>query len=132
MEKPFVAKRKIDEFVELVAFSTVIRFYPTAAAKYANVPVEQAFHLLINHAQAEELKLVWEIRCPYYNCHHTIDIRNDKRIVENEIMCPRCGQEFEISEEDIFPAFEINQNFKRYLREEKKTPNRLKLRLAMQ
>lgn len=106
---------KVTEFVKMAAIAPVAGFYPTAVAKHANASVGIVFPFLIDFTKSGELNLVWELRCPDFDCHHEIDIVDLS--IGNEVDCPKCGFEFFIKETDFFPRFDIDQDYKGYIRQ---------------
>lgn len=123
-------KRKISQFVDTVAFSRIKQFYPSAAAKYAQVPLNVAFEALLRLVIDGELNLKWELRCPNYHCVRRIALSNDQTKAYNSVSCPYCGTEFEAMPSDCFPVFEATEQFKADIYEEKKTNLRPYLQLS--
>lgn len=123
-------KRKISQFVDTVAFSRVKQFYPSAAAKYAQVPLNVAFEALLQLVIDGELIIKWELRCPNDTCIRRIELSNDKAKADSSVFCPYCGIEFDASPGDYFPVFEVTDQFKADIYEEKKTNIRPYLQLA--
>jgi hypothetical protein len=120
-----LVKRKVNEFVDIVAASAVNAFYPTAVAKYAKTSVENVFKYLLSFTQSGELELKWELRCPDFLCGNTLDVTNKQVNNEDIVSCPKCGIEFEVSAHDFFPVFVITEEMKRIVREEKLKKNRI-------
>lgn len=130
MQSKLKAKRKVREFVDSVALSIVKAFYPSAAAKYANIPLDEAFTYLLEMVDNDELILKWELRCPNFSCVHTIDFY-DTRLLLGEILCPKCGEEFDVTPNDYYPVFELQPELRDIIRQEKKTKNRPYLQLQV-
>ncbi|MCT1901871.1 hypothetical protein [Oceanobacillus sojae] len=125
MVAQYEIRDKVLEYIEMLAMSPVKSFYPTAVAKYVNTPVKDIFPHLIDLVKVDELYLKWEVRCPGFDCHQTIgEVDLNQQLEREELSCPRCGTEFELSEKDIFPRFDFNPSYKEYIRRknaEKKT-----------
>ncbi|MBY6272745.1 MAG: hypothetical protein CW346_11110 [Bacillaceae bacterium] len=113
-------KRKVNEFVECAAASYIKGFYPTAAAKYAETSVEEVFKYLVDLTKTGELELKWELRCPDFTCGKIIDVSIDRNEALNDtILCPKCGKEFDVNIRDFYPVFMITNQFKEIIREER-------------
>lgn len=115
----WIEKRKIEKFIETIAFSAIKRFYPTAVAKHTGKTVDEVFQLLLEMCESGELVLVWEVRCPSYNCARTLETFTTKEKPPVECFCPICG-DIEIDSSNIFPAFELAEEFRNCIREESK------------
>lgn len=123
MEQTWVILRRINKYLETISLSPIKRFYPSAVAKYADVPLDTAFRHLIELVDQGELKLVWELRCPEYFCLRTLNTFEASKSDLDMAFCPKCGKDFEVMPEDFVPSFEINPYFRDYVRQEKKTSN---------
>lgn len=91
---------------------------------------EDTFNYLLDLVESGELRIVWEVKCnsEQFVCARKIDeAESEKLLLNKEVCCDICGHEFTVSVNDIFPAFEISSEYRRIVREEKKTPNRLKI-----
>lgn len=119
MQPQWKIEREIEKYIEAVAFSAIKRFYPTAVSQRARIPLSVAFDYLLDMAEKGALKLVWELRCPDYNCSRTIDVKSSKTEFKDGVRCV-CGNYFEVSSSEFYPAFEINEEYREYIREEKK------------
>lgn len=115
----FEIRDKVTEFVNLSANASIKGFYPTAVAKFAKTTVPDIFPYLIDYTKTGELYLYWELRCPNFYCHQSIDFNHLD--VYSEVECPKCGTEFILNEKDFFPTFIINQSYKEYVRSKSKT-----------
>ncbi|GAA0428929.1 hypothetical protein GCM10008983_01560 [Lentibacillus halophilus] len=116
MVAQFEIRDKVLEFVQMATLSPVKGFYPTSAAKYVNTSVQTVFPYLIDLVKTEELILVWELRCPNFDCNKTInDSKFESISIDDEMECPKCGYEFEVSNKDFFPRFDISSSYKEYL-----------------
>lgn len=131
-------KKQIDEFVELLAVSSVQQFYPTSIPKYASdVSLEVAFDYLLKLCETGELQLLWEAKCPGGNvefCLRRLDITCDyQKLLNNEYICDICGREIRLDKNHIFPVFKISDDYREYLRQEfkKKTESSGRLRLKI-
>ncbi|MBU5342265.1 hypothetical protein NST17_06980 [Caldifermentibacillus hisashii] len=114
----FEIRDKVSEFVYKSAMAPVKGFYPTAVAKFAKTSVSNVFPYLIDYTKSGELALLWELRCPDFNCHQTIDFNHLN--INDEVECPKCGMNFIISERDFFLRFDFNQSYKDYIRKKSK------------
>lgn len=116
MTSKYELRAKIDDFLEFLSLNRVDRFYPTALSKHLNITPSEAFNFLLERAgEGDQLTLIWEARCP--ECSRTLDITNGKVFSEYDCFC---GEEVEITQEDLFPVFKINNDFKEFVRDELK------------
>jgi len=113
-------KRKFNSYIDTIAFSAVKRFYPTAVAKHTGIQVDETFQLLLELCASGQLKLVWEVRCPKHDCARTLTTLNSKENPPLECYCQKCGEDIEIDNDNIFPAFEVTEEFRNYVRQESK------------
>jgi hypothetical protein len=106
-------RRELNKFLELLAFSAVKKFYPTAALKYAGVSsLENVYDFLLDCVESGELKIAWEVRCSNEDmlCARNIVVVKDKNSVLNtEVTCDICGKEFSVTPLDLYPFFEITK-----------------------
>nr|WP_289038305.1 hypothetical protein [uncultured Allobacillus sp.] len=116
MKEDFLLRNKVNEFIKTVALGQVKAFYPSAVAKYTKTSSNQVFPKLINSAQNEEIELLWEVRCPDFECGNIVDVSKEKNFDHN-LICDKCGNEFKTMELDFFPRFVINPYYKEALRE---------------
>ncbi|MBP1896894.1 hypothetical protein [Paenibacillus lactis] len=126
-------KRELNNFLDLLAFSTVERFYPTSAMNYTHVTsLEDTFDYFLDLVESGELSIVWEVKCTTdkFICARKIKDAHSKEVLLNkDVTCDICGHEFTVSANDLFPAFEITPDFRQIVREDKKkTSNRLKIK----
>lgn len=112
-------KEKIDDAVRVIAYSAVKYFYPTAITKATNTPLPDAFEYLLTLVQSGVLNIKWEIRCPNLDCLQTIKtVDSLDEIIEEYIECG-CGKEVLLTRDIVFPIFEINPDYKEYVKKNK-------------
>jgi hypothetical protein len=115
------SKREINEVVETIAFSKVQRFYPTIVNKVTDIPLEKTFDYLLTLVQDGELNLKWEIKCPHYDCLNTLlKVENIDDYLGKTIECEDCYREILIKRSIVFPTFEVNDEYREYIRDNKK------------
>lgn len=118
MSLGFKAKKKIDQYIELLALNKVSRFYPSAVSQHASIGPSEAFNYLLERSgEGKEIRLRWELQCPNPDCIKTIDIV-DEKFWGASIECPRCNTEFELQITDFIPVFVINEDYRSYLKAE--------------
>lgn len=115
MVAQFKIRDKVSEFVEMSAVAPVKCFYPTAVAKFAEYSITDVFPFLMDLTKSGELSLKWELRCPEYHCNQKIN--NENVEINDEVECPKCGYEFIVNENDLYPRFDINHSYKQYMRD---------------
>ncbi|TCI24833.1 hypothetical protein EVJ30_13925 [Exiguobacterium sp. SH5S13] len=126
MSYPWQEKYLVNEYVDTIARSPIIRFYPTAVAKYAKTSPSRTFKYLIEMAEEGRLNLLWELRCPNYECLRTIQISKNASDFPVEFTCRTCGEFYEVDESMYFPAFEVNSEYKKFIRESSATSTKKK------
>lgn len=103
----------MDTFIETLATTRVERFYPSALAKHLGISSVEAFNYLLERSgNGDQLQLKWELRCPH--CYRTLDITIEKQVLD-EYDC-KCGEEFEPRPSDFFPVFQINPDYKAFIK----------------
>ena len=107
---------KVDRWVERKALGMIKGFYPTALLTEVDYPLHVVFERLLELVKDGRLHLKWEIRCPNYECHRTIDRVDTFPHKEITYEC-LCGQEVDLSPDIIFPVFEITQEYRKDVRE---------------
>lgn len=125
-------RRELNHFLELLAFSSVKKFYPTAALKYSNVKsLESIYDHLLDCVEYGELNMLWEVKCTNDKqiCARNIkEFENKNQALDKDLHCDICGYEFQVTQRDLFPFFEITDDFRDIVREDfKKKTNRLKI-----
>lgn len=124
-------KREIQNFVELLAFSTVSSFYPTAVLKYVNTTsLESVFNYLLRLVEEGELRLKWELKCSNEElmCARKITrVYNKEDVIGNEFNCDICGNTFLASYYNLFPTFEITTEYRKLVRDDFKKKQDLRL-----
>ncbi|MEC1599885.1 hypothetical protein P9D60_20815 [Bacillus spizizenii] len=120
-------EKLIEEAVDNLAYSKVKRFYPTYICKVTKIPLENTFSYLLDLVEKGILILMWEIRCPDYNCNSVVHRINEINIYSNKyIQCKNCEEEILVAEDNVFPVFEIDEEYRKYIRDKKKRKNLLK------
>jgi len=94
---------KVREWVDKRKRGRIAFFYPTAVAKATKLPYKTVYEQLKELAEEGLLTIGYEMRCPNYGCHHTVEGN----------VCEFCGEDLtEWPEEEVkFPYF-------RFVREE--------------
>ncbi|MFM9278039.1 hypothetical protein [Paenibacillus jiagnxiensis] len=110
---------EIDDWVEIAATLPIKRFYPSAVAKATGIPLDQVFNRLLHLVKGEALILLYEIRCPEYDCVRTVGTIENLNTVDYLGHCGIHGS-FELSPDSIFPVFEFNPIYKERIRAKKK------------
>lgn len=110
----------VDDWVDGMASLPVKRFYPTAVAQDTALPLKVAFDRLLQLVKDQKLLLLWEVRCPNYECIRTINVvRDPYQVIGETINCNICGEEIEITPDLVFPVFELNPDYKERIRQKK-------------
>ncbi|EPY7701423.1 hypothetical protein [Bacillus paranthracis] len=106
---------EIDNWIDRKAKSFIKSFYPTVVARETELPLPIVFERLLSHAKDEKLILKWEVRCP--DCFYTVTILDEFPMsIPPTIFCHHCQDEVEFTFENIFPMFEIDPEYKNYVR----------------
>lgn len=119
----------IDDWLEVAAQLPALKFfYPSAISNATGIPNNVVFDRLLAITQEGlRLHLLWEVRCPLYDCPRTVKIIQSppEEVIGEEYEC-MCGQEFEVAEDDIYPIFAIKESYKNRVQSKKKTEGRHK------
>ncbi|MEK4188121.1 hypothetical protein [Paenibacillus sp. FSL L8-0494] len=121
---------EVDDWVDTVATLPIKRFYPSAVAAATGLPIEKVFNRLLFLVEGNILRILYEIRCPDYDCLRTIKVVEDNDFESISGLCPLHG-EFQLSADMIFPVFEIEPSFKKRSIAKKKTENQRSLRMSL-
>jgi len=120
----------IDDWVEEIASMDVKKFYPTAVAKDTGLPLQVVFEHLLSLTNSGKIILLWEIRCPNYECvRNIITTDNPSLYIGKIIDCRICGEEIEVTQNIIFPVFKVAPDYKDRVRQKK--TNRIAVAFAM-
>lgn len=128
-------KREINKFLELLAFSSIKKFHPTAVLKYTNISsLENLYDYFLDLVESGELYIKWEVKCTNEDiiCARTIEVvATRKEVLNKDVMCDICGHEFTVTPLDLFPVFEVTNDFRELVRDDfkKKATNRLKIKV---
>ncbi|MGV2874417.1 hypothetical protein ROU88_00905 [Macrococcus capreoli] len=109
----FQIREKLNIFLVEMSKLPISKFSPSVFSKYANVSIDDSFNLLLEYVKTKELILTWELRCP--NCNRVLDI--SKSI--NDEQCLYCEEELDITQNDLFPVFNISEDYKEFLKRKK-------------
>ncbi|ETT33287.1 hypothetical protein [Paenibacillus sp. FSL R5-808] len=116
----------IDAWVEEAAWSPIKRFYPTAVTKNVALPINLVFEHLLKLTEQGKLSLFWEIRCP--SCFYTVIPNEDEEFNSGDLITCPLGHDFELMGENLFPVFEVNSEYRQYIRGKKKSPLQVMIR----
>ncbi|UOR10292.1 hypothetical protein [Halobacillus amylolyticus] len=123
----YMDKETIDEIINNLAFSRVERFYPTLISKSTDIPLNVVFDYLLTLTEDGRLELLWEIRCPDYDCNHIMYRTKDvESYMGKHLECEDCEEEVLVRGDRVFPVFKLNSNYKEHIRNKKKGRNLLK------
>ncbi|MBP2646114.1 MAG: hypothetical protein H6Q75_1554 [Firmicutes bacterium] len=103
----------IDKVIDELTMYPVKRFYPTYVEKCTGLPLKTVFEYLLDLVNANKLELKWEVCCPNYGCAHTVTILDTLPLeVGTTVNCSVCGDEVEITENNLRPIFLVNEEYK--------------------
>ncbi len=105
----------IDDAVDDIAASRIVRFYPTYVAKLTGLPLSDVFERLLKLAKDGKLQLRWEIRCPRDGCARTVEIVDCMPSLSDIVMECACGEDIDVTGELVFPVFEVCRDYKERL-----------------
>lgn len=118
----------VNTWVQDVAETPVSKFYPTAVAKATDLPLDEVFSHLLSLVDNGTLSMKWQVICP--RCFTTLETYDRFPDFEHTLYC-NCGNQIEeVSIDMVFPIFEFNNDYKKYIKEKKKKPiqSRISLR----
>lgn len=121
-------KHKIDCVIEEIAYSRVVRFYPTVVSKATGLSLNSVFEYLLELTIDGRLEIKWEIRCHHYDCNCLIKrVENIDEYFGKYIECPDCEREIYVNENLVFPVFLVTDSYRGDIRSfKKKSPSLLK------
>lgn len=120
----------VDDWVEEMATIAIEKFYPTAVAKDTGLPLQNVFERLLHLVKDGRLLLLWEIRCPNYECVRNIITTGDpSQFLNRFIECNTCGEEIEVTPDIIFPVLKVTPEYKERVLQKK--TGRVALALSM-
>lgn len=106
-------KFEVDEWVHRVANTRVSMFYPTIVSKQTGLPLENVFERLLDLSKIGQLIVKWEVICPNYSCHRKLFVMDSLGERLGEVLnCYYCGEEVEVTLDNIFPIFGISPEFR--------------------
>ncbi|WP_054950649.1 hypothetical protein [Numidum massiliense] len=112
---------EVEQWVNEQSLGPVARFYPTAVAKETEISLQDAFTVLMQLVETNKLRLLWEIRCPRYECARTVQVVADAaQLLGKIVTCHVCGEEFDVAPDVVFPVFEICPEYKDYIKKNKR------------
>lgn len=105
----------VKEYIKKLALKKHLQFfYATEVANHLSLPLEECFKELDKLVSEEILHIRYEIRTiPELD---VIDIVDDYSNIVNKTMLYE-DEEYEISYENIFPIYYIDENFKKFVLE---------------
>lgn len=106
----------VELWVEEAAHTPIKRFYPTAIASVVSLPISTIFDQLLKLAEQKKVNVFWEVRCP--ECYSTV-LTSEPLQFGDSLVCS-IGHEIEFSSEIIFPAFELNSEYRDFIQANKK------------
>lgn len=111
----------VDTWVEEIAQYRIKRFYPTIVSKDTGLPLQVVFSRLLELVQSRILFVKWEIRCTNYGCSRVmIEADKPSAFLGKSIECEFCGEEVQITVQNIFPVFGIVEGYKESVKKKKK------------
>jgi hypothetical protein len=110
---------EIDKVVNRIVSQPILDFSPAFISNETNLPLPIVFERLIQLVKEGKLTVKWEIRCPDYCGRKVIVLDDFPDRINLNLEC-MCGNEFEVTPDMVFPRFEINPEYKRFVLEEDK------------
>lgn len=120
MAKFNINSQRIKDYIEDMAKQArKISFYPQAISRKLNIPIDLVMIELTNLMNEGIVDLKYEIRCSDdLNIIKTVD--NYENIIHTELYCDECGNYVEITNSNIYPIYNINEEYKKYIKSKKK------------
>jgi len=111
-----MSKFDIDSYVEQLASNKNIKnFYPTAVSKALSIPFAEVISRLNDLVKIGYIELKYEIRCDVdFNLIDIVDDYSD--ILGSSIECYQCGEDIDITFENIIPVYYINSEYRETLK----------------
>lgn len=106
---------EIDRAIDKIAVQPIRDFSPAYVATETNLPLPVVFERLLQLVKDSKLNIKWEIRCPDY-CGRKVVVLKEFPIKINLNLECICGYEFEVTPDMIFPIFEVNTDYKQFVK----------------
>ena len=105
----------IDSLIEQLALQNRIKsFYPSYVCKAVNLPLNEVLEKLNFLTEGGYIELQFEIRCD--NLDILGNVENYSECIGKKIYCINCGQEVEITLNNIFPIYYISDSYRNYVK----------------
>jgi len=110
---------QIKEYVESLARKERVKsFYPQTVSRKLGIPLELVVIELPKLVNEGLIELKYEIRCDELHTLETVD--NYMDYLNNDLFCNICGEQIEIEYSNIYPIYYINDEYKEFLKKNKK------------
>ena len=121
-------KKAVETAVDKLAEATLIqKFYPTYISSLTGYSLKDVLPVLMSFV--EDGRLIFE---PNYDCGRTIKtIRSTEDIKDIDSLNCICGEEIEVTTEDLFPVFSFSEDYRRSLANSNNKSNDIKKKLPM-
>ena len=126
-------KKAVETAVDKLAEATLVqKFYPTYISSLTGYSLKDVLPVLMSFVEDGRLIFELEIRCPNYDCGRTIKtIRSTEDIKDIDSLNCICGEEIEVTTEDLFPVFSFSEDYRRSLANSNNKSNDIKKKLPM-
>ncbi len=110
---------EIQKYVEKLAASGRVKsFRPEAVSRELGLPLEIVMIELLKIKEEGKIKLNYEVRClPHLDTLTKVD--SGEEIVGKREFCAKCGKDIEITLKNLYPIFNITDEYKEFLKKNK-------------
>ena len=117
----------IEETLRTMALSNIKRFYIEYFANELDMDIKTAAYILHDFAmKSDKIREKFEVRCS--NCIEIVDEYSNLEDIDLDrcMICEDCGYEDDISKDNIYIIYYINDEWKAYIRNNEKKKKRVR------
>lgn len=111
---------KMEEYIELLAYSVVESFYPTALIKYVDgLTLNEAVNFLDEYVEKGKLCSFFEVKCDgeFNQCFRNIGTVNKLEEAQDiYLQCDMCGKDVDVTEDNAFVKYKFVEKYKVLMR----------------
>ena len=106
----------IKDYVKSLAQKERVKsFYPHTISRKLNIPLELVVLELPKLIEEGCIELKYEIRCTNdLTTRNTVD--NYKELLNTTVFCDHCGEDIELSYNNVYPIYFITDEYKEYVK----------------
>ncbi len=105
---------EIEEYIREMAKKDRIKaFYPQTISRKLNIPIDIVWAQLMTLSnQGGRIHLQYEVKC-LEDLNTLTTVEECKAIIGKELTCEICGERIEVTYNNLYPIFRIDEEYKR-------------------